>query len=300
MGTLLRSGDQLRVMAQLVEAPGGTLLTSHTVQSSLGDLFRLQDDIARRVVEALALPLGGNASPTPDVQHDARAYELYLRANDLARTYDGLPAARDLYQRCLELEPSFAPAWAHLGRCHRVIGKYIDRRDRQLRAGGEALPPRPGAEPAPLPGPQVLRPPRSRHRPGHGRAGAAAARGRPPRQRSGAVRGAGPCLPLLRPLRAVDRRPRRGAPPRSEHSHQRRADDLDDGRHRAPAGGRRAPGRRRRRRGHPRHRPRAGRAARGGTPAPRRAEARGAHPDLPDLDGLPAWRGSSSGRPTWS
>ena len=58
MGTLVRSGDQLRAVAQLVEAPGGTLLTSHTVQSSLGDLFRLQDDIARRVVEALALPLG--------------------------------------------------------------------------------------------------------------------------------------------------------------------------------------------------------------------------------------------------
>ena len=64
MGTLLRSGDQLRAAAQLVEAPGGTLLTSHTVQSSLGDLFRLQDDIARRVVEALSLPLaGGTASP---------------------------------------------------------------------------------------------------------------------------------------------------------------------------------------------------------------------------------------------
>jgi hypothetical protein len=41
---LLRSGDQLRAVAQLVEAPGGTLITSQTVQSSLGDLFRLQDD----------------------------------------------------------------------------------------------------------------------------------------------------------------------------------------------------------------------------------------------------------------
>jgi eukaryotic-like serine/threonine-protein kinase len=127
MGTLLRAGDQLRAAAQLVEAPGGTLLTSHTVQSSLGDLFRLQDDIARRVSEALALPLsGGLTSPTPDAPHDPRAYELYLRANELARTYDGLPAARDLYQQCLELDPRFAPAWAHLGRCHRVIGKYIE------------------------------------------------------------------------------------------------------------------------------------------------------------------------------
>lgn len=127
MGTLLRSGDQLRAATQLVEAPGGTLLTSHTVQSSLGDLFRLQDDIASRVVEALSLPLtGGPAPSTPDAPHDARAYELYLRANELARTYAGLPGARDLYQRCVELDPRFAPAWARLGRCHRVIGKYID------------------------------------------------------------------------------------------------------------------------------------------------------------------------------
>ena len=127
MGTLVRAGDQLRVSAQLVEAPSGTLLTSLSIQSSLGDLFRLQDDIAQRVVETLSLPLTrGIASPAPDAPQDAQAYELYLRANDLARSYDGLPRARELYQRCLDLDPRFAPAWARLGRCHRVIGKFIE------------------------------------------------------------------------------------------------------------------------------------------------------------------------------
>ena len=126
MGTLLRSGDQLRATAQLVEAPVGTLITSHTVQSSMGDLFRLQDDIARRVVEALSPPLSGTPSPAPDGPHDPRAYELYLRANGLARTYEGLAVARDLYQQCLEIDPRFASAWAQLGRCHRVLGKYVE------------------------------------------------------------------------------------------------------------------------------------------------------------------------------
>jgi len=126
MGTLLRSGDQLRATAQLVDAPGGTLLTSHTVQAPLGDLFGLQDDIARRVADALSLPLVG-APPSPsDRPADPRAYQMYLRANELNRTYDGTVQARDLYQQCLELDPRFAPAWARLGRCHRVIGKYID------------------------------------------------------------------------------------------------------------------------------------------------------------------------------
>ena len=127
IGTLLRSGDQLRAVAQLVEAPGGTLLTSQTVQSSLGDLFRLQDDLARRIVEALSLPLTGEAAmTTPDAPHNARAYEFYLRGNELARTMDGMVPARDFYQRCLELDPRFAPAWARLGRCQRLIGKFVE------------------------------------------------------------------------------------------------------------------------------------------------------------------------------
>jgi serine/threonine protein kinase/tetratricopeptide (TPR) repeat protein len=144
IGTLLRSGDQLRAVAQLVEAPDGTLLTSHTVQSSLGDLFGLQDDIARRVVDALSLPLTGEApSPAPDAPPNAGAYELYLRANELARTFGGLARARDLYERCLELDSRFAPAWAQLGRCHRVIGKFVDgtpeSESRAQQALGRAL-----------------------------------------------------------------------------------------------------------------------------------------------------------------
>ena len=140
MGTLMRAGDQLRAAAQLVEVPAGTLLTSHTVQASMGDLFQLQDEIARRVSEALALPLASSTvAQQVDTPHDPRAYELYLRANELARTYDGLRAARDLYQQCLELDSRFAPAWAHLARCHRTIGKYIDGADDSEQRAEEAL-----------------------------------------------------------------------------------------------------------------------------------------------------------------
>jgi serine/threonine protein kinase len=125
MGTLLRAGDEVRVVADLVEAPGGTIIASHTVQSPLGDLFRLQDDIARRMVDALSLPLAAPRTPS-EAEPNARAYELYLRGNELARTYAGLIRARDLYERAIVLDPKFAPAWARLGRCYRVIGKYME------------------------------------------------------------------------------------------------------------------------------------------------------------------------------
>ena len=140
MGTLLRAGDQVRATAQLVEAPGGTLLTSHTIDSTLGNLFALQDDIARRVVDALAMPLTGDAiSPAPDTPPNSRAYEFYLRANELSRSYATLTQARQLYLRALELDPRFALAWAHLGRCHRVIGKYVEGAPDSEQRAEEAL-----------------------------------------------------------------------------------------------------------------------------------------------------------------
>jgi len=143
-GTILRAGDELRAHVQLVEAPGGTVITSHSVQAPLGDLFQLQDDLAHRVVEALALPLGGaHASPSPDAPASARAYELYLRGNEIGRGYSGAVQARDLYERSVALDPHYAPAWARLGRCYRLIGKYIeaspDSADRARQAYERAL-----------------------------------------------------------------------------------------------------------------------------------------------------------------
>jgi TolB-like protein len=128
LGTLLRSGDRLRVSTQLVEAPAGTLTWSHTTESQVGDVFRLQDELAQGIVAALSRSLGGPALPERlgETPASARAYEFYLRANEVARDLAQLPVARDLYLRCVAEDPGFAPAWARLGRAHRLIGKYLD------------------------------------------------------------------------------------------------------------------------------------------------------------------------------
>ena len=56
--TLMRAGDQLRINAQLVEAPAGTVHWSHWSQTGLGELFALQDELTRQIVESLSVPLG--------------------------------------------------------------------------------------------------------------------------------------------------------------------------------------------------------------------------------------------------
>jgi non-specific serine/threonine protein kinase len=127
-GTLLRAGDQLRVTTQLVEAPAGTLVWSQTSQLPLGDIFKLQDDLASRIVEALSLPLTTREHRMlkHDVPASAKAYEFYLRGNQLAMSYPKASLARDLYLECLQEDPRYAPAWARLGRAHRLLAKFVD------------------------------------------------------------------------------------------------------------------------------------------------------------------------------
>ena len=125
-GTLLRAGDQLRVSTQLAEAPGGTLLWSKTSNASLRDIFQLEDELVRRIVESLSLPLTAREDRRlkHDVPASATAYEFYLRANQLALDWESVVLARDLYLRCVEEDPQYAPAWARLGRCFRMLAKW--------------------------------------------------------------------------------------------------------------------------------------------------------------------------------
>lgn len=127
-GSLLSSGGQLRVSTQLIEAPAGTVLRSTTVDGSLGDIFRLQDSLARQIVESLSLSLSGRerTSLQRDVPANAKAYEFFLRANELGRDSTSWALARDLYLRCLEADPNYAPAWARLGRVYRLLSKYSE------------------------------------------------------------------------------------------------------------------------------------------------------------------------------
>ena len=128
MGTILRAGSQLRATTQLVETPTGTVVWSHSSQHPLEDVFAMQDELVAGIVRSLSQSLGEPDSRTVrlDVPRSPGVYELYLRANELARDWDRIAEARDVYQNCVTLDSQFAPAWAGLGRCQRVLGKYFD------------------------------------------------------------------------------------------------------------------------------------------------------------------------------
>jgi serine/threonine protein kinase/tetratricopeptide (TPR) repeat protein len=144
-GTLLRAGEQVRVSTQMLEAPGGTVVCSHTAQVRLTDIFQLQDNLAHQVVESLAIPLSARDHRLlgQNLPVSARAYELYLRANHMSANTSNpsrLGAARELYEACLAEDPRYAPAWARLGRVHRVLAKYgAEEQSASLALAGDAF-----------------------------------------------------------------------------------------------------------------------------------------------------------------
>jgi len=133
-GTLLHAGKSVRVAVQLIEVPSGTVRWSHTAQVLLDDLFTIQDSVCSAVVDAFALKLSKKEHDglRQDVPATPEAYEQYLRANRLSTTATHWPLARDLYLKAVDADPSYAPAWARLGRLLRNIGKY--GRDAETRA----------------------------------------------------------------------------------------------------------------------------------------------------------------------
>ncbi len=131
-GTILRAGNGIRVTCELMEVPSGTVLWWDEPHVSMSDLFELQDNLVRRIVESLSLSLSAreHSRLSRDVPANSVSYECYLRGNELSRRglagFDQLKVARDLYLRSVDTDPRYAPAWAQLGRCYRLIGKGME------------------------------------------------------------------------------------------------------------------------------------------------------------------------------
>lgn len=114
-GSVRKSGENIRITAQLIKASNGYHLWSKSWDRKLTDVFAIQDEIAAAVVAALKVTLLGEA-PHARVT-DTRAYELYLQSKALANlsTKESLEAAALLLNDALAIDPDYAKAWIELG-----------------------------------------------------------------------------------------------------------------------------------------------------------------------------------------
>ncbi len=116
-GSVRSAGERIRISARLVDASSGFQIWSQTYDRKFADLFKLQDDLAAQIVQALGshlsanLPaLPGRSAPTADLQ----AYQLYLQARAVARgTAATQRAAFELADQAVRRDPNFAHALAY-------------------------------------------------------------------------------------------------------------------------------------------------------------------------------------------
>ena len=142
-GSVRKSGDRLRITAQLVNTRDGYHLWSRQYDRGLEDIFRIQEEIAASIADALSVTL--EQSGLGDQQVTPRAYDFFLRGlSYFARqNVEDTIYARQMFERAIEVEPNFGRAWAGLAYTYGFEHMYFNasnvNRDEALRTSARAL-----------------------------------------------------------------------------------------------------------------------------------------------------------------
>jgi adenylate cyclase len=147
-GSVRKAGSTVRVTAQLIDASTDQHLWSQSFDRpmSTANLFAIQDEIAKSIVDKLSATMGRSADVTEPAARmadttDSDAYELYLKGRSLfiARSRENLIAAAGVLKTAVEKDPKFARAWEMLGAVL-VIGKSWGIGDEsEYQAGADAI-----------------------------------------------------------------------------------------------------------------------------------------------------------------
>ncbi len=117
-GSVRKAGNTVRVRTELIRADNGYDVWSETYDRDLKDIFKVQDEIAGRVVAALKVALPGGAKPVTAEQRtdNTEAYNQYLLGQHFLSQFDeaGFRRAVDAYKKAIALDPHYAAAYAGL------------------------------------------------------------------------------------------------------------------------------------------------------------------------------------------
>ena len=125
-GSVRREGNQVRVAAQLVNTKDGYHLWSKTYDRELKNVFALEDELARAIIEALKPRLVLDTTFVQPTTENTQAHDLYLKGRYLwsRRTPDALRSAMRLFEQAIALDPTYALAQSGLADCYSLLLTY--------------------------------------------------------------------------------------------------------------------------------------------------------------------------------
>jgi TolB-like protein/DNA-binding winged helix-turn-helix (wHTH) protein/Flp pilus assembly protein TadD len=127
-GTVLRSGDQVRITAQLIDATSDKHLWSQSYEGPVKDTLALQSQVARAIADQIRINL--NAQEQAALQNvkvvNPQAYESYLKGRYFwnKRTADGLKVALAYFNQAIDEDPKYAPAYSGLSDTYALLGDW--------------------------------------------------------------------------------------------------------------------------------------------------------------------------------
>jgi len=127
-GTVLRSGDRVRITAQLIQVPHETHLWAHSYEGDLRDALALQNNVARAIAEQIRVTLNRQeaAALAESSPVDPQAYEAYLKGRYFwnKRTGDDLKKAVEHFSHAIEIDPGYASAYSGLADSYALMGDW--------------------------------------------------------------------------------------------------------------------------------------------------------------------------------
>ena len=122
-GSVRKSGNQIRITAQLIKTDNGFHVWSETYSRTLSDIFVMQDEIAASVVEALKVNILG-AIPAQQ-KTNPEVYALYLQGKyfNARRDDESVQKALITLEQALAIDPNYAPAWVELNMTYFSLGR---------------------------------------------------------------------------------------------------------------------------------------------------------------------------------
>lgn len=138
-GSVRKSGEHIRVTAQLIEVASDSHLWSETYDRELDDIFAIQDDIAAQILDVLKCRFSGGSLTDPTTS-DPKAYEFFLRGLGYAASHSNrdIELAIAMFQKAVELDPEFLRAWLYLAEECGFMANYVSKDDKWRQIADDA------------------------------------------------------------------------------------------------------------------------------------------------------------------